>query len=199
MVKFLKTKAYPVANPVWEMPANAGIDGFTPSNTDAFRAAFSEKNPEVAFVSKPDREMESSYYDTTAGWIYVAPGEDVLIPSGLYMQIPEGVALIDMNKSGIATKKKLATGACVIDFSYQGIIHYHVFNFSKKKWTIIKCDEKIMQMLPVLVDTSGAQVEEDIDPADWFKEKSARGAGGFGSTGLGVTPPTAAEGTGAAE
>ena len=41
------------------------------------------------------------------------PGTDILIPSGIKVDVPEGYALIAMNKSGIATKQKLRTGACV--------------------------------------------------------------------------------------
>ena len=41
------------------------------------------------------------------------PGADILIPSGIKVDVPEGYALIAMNKSGIATKQKLRTGACV--------------------------------------------------------------------------------------
>ena len=91
--------------------------------------------------------------------------------------------LLDLNKSGIATKKKLAVGACVIDVSYQGIIHYHVYNFSRDKWAELKCDEKVVQMVQVPV-LSGMEVVENLKPEEFFEEKTDRASGGFGSTGL---------------
>lgn len=41
------------------------------------------------------------------------PGKDICIPSGVKVIVPHGYALIAKNKSGVATKKKLRTGACV--------------------------------------------------------------------------------------
>lgn len=186
MVEFLIAKDYPVKEPKFEFPANAGIDGFVPSNTEEFRKAFAEKNKEVAFVENVPEKVDladvKTFYETSTGTIYVAPHADILIPSGLYMKIPADSALIDFNKSGIATKKKLTVGACIIDYSYQGIIHYHAINTSNS-YQEVKCDEKIMQMVEVKIG-NGAKVTKDIDPKEFFTEESSRGAGGFGSTGL---------------
>jgi deoxyuridine 5'-triphosphate nucleotidohydrolase len=184
MVEFLLTNEYPVKEPKFQFPDNAGIDGFIPSNTVEFRTKLKEKNPELEFYSgafmKPN--VKASYYDITTGTIYLAPHSSTLIPSGLYMKIPSDSALIDFNKSGIATKKKLVVGACIIDYSYQGIIHYHVINTSDE-YQVIKCDEKIMQMVEVKIG-NGAKVYSGLTPEEFFTEKSSRGDGGFGSTGL---------------
>ena len=179
MVKFLKTTEYPVKSPVADYRGyayNAGIDGFIPENTVIFRARLAERNPELKFLSSTDEAVRHSYFD-------IAPGEDVCIPSGLYSKLEKNTMLLDLNKSGIATKKKLAVGACVIDVSYQGIIHYHVYNFSKDKWAELKCDEKVVQMVQVPV-LSGMEVVENLKPEEFFEEKTDRSDGGFGSTGL---------------
>ena len=52
-------------------------------------------------------------------WI-IRPGHSAVIPAGLIFDVPEGHALIAMNKSGVAVKKNLVIGACVIDEDYQG-------------------------------------------------------------------------------
>jgi len=39
------------------------------------------------------------------------PGQSVLIPSGIRVQIPRGYALIAFNKSGVAVKQGLSVGA----------------------------------------------------------------------------------------
>lgn len=185
MVKFLKTTEYPVKSPVADYRGyayNAGIDGFIPENTVMFRARLAERNPELEFIS-PNEIVSNSYFDINTGTLYVAPGGDVCIPSGLYSKLEKNTMLLDLNKSGIATKKKLAVGACVIDVSYQGIIHYHVYNFSRDKWAELKCDEKVVQMVQVPV-LSGMEVVENLKPEEFFEEKTDRASGGFGSTGL---------------
>lgn len=171
MIKFLVTDEYNVKDPVADYRDNgynAGIDGFIPSNTPEFVKAFKEKNPEL--------DIEED------GTIRIPPHGDACIPSGLYSQLEPNTMLLDLNKSGIATKKKLAVGACVIDVSYQGIIHYHVFNFSNE-WRVLKCDEKVCQMVQVPILT-GMEVVHGKKPEEFFTEKTDRATGGFGSTGL---------------
>lgn len=182
MVEFLLTNEYQVKEPKFEFPANAGIDGFIPANTEEFRAKLFEKNPKLFLDEASEVPDNTSYFNLATGEITIAPHSDLLIPSGLYMKIPSDSALIDFNKSGIATKKKLVVGACIIDYSYQGIIHYHVINTSDEYQTI-KCDEKIMQMVEVKIG-NGAKVYSGLTPDEFFTEKSSRGDGGFGSTGL---------------
>ena len=44
----------------------------------------------------------------------LVPGESAFIPSGVKVNVPEGFALIAFNKSGVAVKKNLHVGACVV-------------------------------------------------------------------------------------
>ena len=60
----------------------------------------------------------------------VDPGERLFIPSGIRADVPDGHALVAFNKSGVALKKGLDVGACVVDSDYQGEIHLHLFNIS---------------------------------------------------------------------
>lgn len=108
------------------------------------------------------------------------PGEDALIPSGIKAEIPEGYALIAFNKSGVSTKQRLAIGAEVVDEDYQGEIHLHVYNSGTKNETIT-AGQKLVQM--VLIPVSYAEIVE-VKEGDLFIEKTQRGEGGFGSTGL---------------
>ena len=68
----------------------------------------------------------------------IDPGDRFFIPSGIKANVPEGYALIAMNKSGVALKKGLMVGACVVDSDYQGEIHLHLVNTSYKAVTIKK-------------------------------------------------------------
>lgn len=113
----------------------------------------------------------------------LAPGASVLIPSGLKANVPENYAFVAFNKSGVATKKNLAVGACVIDEDYQGEIHIHVFNFSNSQPATIDPGEKIIQC--VLVPVKYASIEMvDTEEDLWDGEITERGDGGFGSTGI---------------
>lgn len=118
--------------------------------------------------------------DDFPGNHYLSPGDAVNIPSGIKVQVPHGYALIFMNKSGVAVKKDLQVGACVVDEDYQGEVHLHVRNIGSDLQTI-KPGEKLIQAL--LVPVSYENVEEVFSELDLFESPSERGEGGFGSTG----------------
>lgn len=168
MIKFLKTREYSVKSPVFNFEENAGIDIFIPEDTPEFKKVFEEKNKSSVLRD---------------GSIFIPPNGDALIPSGLYTEFPKDVALIIKDKSGIATKKKLKVGACVIDSSYQGISHIHLFNMSSD-WAVVSCGTKITQMVPIKLAIDEVIISEDIDSKDFFTKETARGDGGFGSTGV---------------
>jgi dUTP pyrophosphatase len=110
----------------------------------------------------------------------IQPGEDVCIPSGIRVNVPTGHALVAFNKSGVALKKNLTVGACVVDEDYQGEIHLHLINVGTR--TVYLCPgEKITQFLLVPVKYPQVSIVED---KDLFDSETERGAGGFGSTGV---------------
>lgn len=111
---------------------------------------------------------------------FVQPNGDILIPAGIHVRVPDEMALVFFNKSGVATKKKLAVGACVVDSSYQGEIHLHLHNVGNSSVKVLP-GEKIVQGLLIPISLLNTEV---VDLADLYTEKSARGTGGFGSTGI---------------
>jgi dUTP pyrophosphatase len=113
----------------------------------------------------------------------LAPGESVLIPAGLKVNIPENYAFIAFNKSGVSTKKHLVVGACVIDEDYQGEIHIHIFNHSNRDSVTINPGEKIIQCVLVPVKYASIEMVESEEEL-WNGEITERGEGGFGSTGI---------------
>ena len=110
----------------------------------------------------------------------LAPGQSCLIPSGIKASVPAGHALIAFNKSGVAVKKNLYTGACVVDEDYQGEIHINLTNVGREE-VEINSGEKIIQfiLLPVFYDTI-----EEVELENLYTETTTRGEGGFGSTGV---------------
>ena len=113
------------------------------------------------------------------GTISLTPGDSCLIPSGIKVNVPEGYALIAFNKSGVATKKGLQVGACVVDCGYQGELHINLTNVSAEDQKI-EAGDKIVQfvLLPL-----GDPVVELVEENNLYESKSSRGEGGFGSTG----------------
>jgi dUTP pyrophosphatase len=108
-------------------------------------------------------------------------GKSILIPSGIKIEIPYGFMGLFLNKSGIASKKKLLIGAQVIDTFYSGEVHINLHNVSDEDITI-KSDDKIVQLVivPVVCATPEECKEEDL-----YKDmlmNDIRGEGGFGST-----------------
>lgn len=128
--------------------------------------------------------------------LVVSPGTDLLIPSGIKMEIPEGYMLMAADKSGVVTSKwaclaagrtpkpeafesTVVIGAKIVDEDYQGEIHIHVVNVGKAK-VHIKSGMKIAQFILVPISYEGL---EEVPAAELFGRSSERGEGGFGSTG----------------
>ena len=109
----------------------------------------------------------------------LGPGKSCLIPSGIKANVPDNHALIAFNKSGVAVKKKLHVGACVVDEDYQGEIHINLTNVGNET-VHIESGEKIIQFVLVPVTYDEVSI---VDENNLFDHTSERGSGGFGSTG----------------
>ena len=106
-------------------------------------------------------------------------GKDILIPSGVHCNIPEGYALLGVDKSGIATKKRLTLLAKLIDEDYCGEIHIHLMNLGEYSQEILP-GMKIAQFVLLPVDS---RLPVEIPFEELYRNTtSERGAGGFGST-----------------
>lgn len=148
---------------------DAGIDFFVPT----FDKKFIDD-----FTSKP--ENAEMIWNFSTKEIKIKPHAQILIPSGIKVIVPKGYALVAMNKSGIATKRRLDVGACVVDSSYRGEVHINLVNTSNDTVTISEGD-KIVQFVLNKISTSKPQ-EIDLDEYE-KKSNTNRGTGGFGSTG----------------
>jgi len=110
--------------------------------------------------------------------VSLKPGESVLIPSGIRVQVPRGYALIAFNKSGVSVKQGLSVGACVVDEDYEGEVHLHMINTSDKDQVIVT-GQKLVQFVLIPVAYFDVEEVEEIQ-----SRNTERGTGGFGSTGL---------------
>jgi len=105
------------------------------------------------------------------------PGESNVIPTGVRAEVPAGYMLEVKNKSGIASKRQLVVGACVVDSGYDGEIFVNLHNIGRGT-QVINPGEKVAQVVLVPIETC-AFVETDGE----INDSSSRGDGGFGSTG----------------
>ncbi len=116
-------------------------------------------------------------YLLSDGDVTIAPGETKLLHTGLSMAIPEGYAGLIYARSGLASKKGLAPAnkVGVVDADYRGEIMVALHNHSSLPATL-ENGERIAQM--VITPFLAVDFEESETLSD-----TARGAGGFGSTG----------------
>ncbi|MGZ8600525.1 MAG: dUTP diphosphatase [Actinomycetota bacterium] len=110
--------------------------------------------------------------------VEVAAGERAMVLTGLAVAIPEGHAGLVLPRSGLASKHglTLANAPGLIDAGYRGEIVCAVVNLDRGRPVRIARGDRIAQLVIVAVP--------DLEPA-WVDElpPSARGEGGFGSTG----------------
>ena len=109
-------------------------------------------------------------------------GQSVLIPSGIKVEVPVGRALVFENKSGVASKKKLDIMASVIDHAYAGEVHINLINNGME--TIeLHAGDKIAQAVMYVIDCPVVMEVPEDELYQSIHVASARGEGGFGSTG----------------
>lgn len=111
--------------------------------------------------------------------ITIAGGEQVLIPVGfgLFLGDP-GYAAIVCSRSGLSLKNniRVAQGTGLIDSDYQNEIGVILQNYGKTEYQVNPGD-RIAQLMIQKIE----QVQYDV--VSTFSEVTARGEGGFGSTG----------------
>ena len=109
--------------------------------------------------------------------VTIYPGETVMIPTGISMEIPLGVAGLIFPRSGMASKRGLAPAnkVAVIDPDYRGEIFIALLNHGKVH-QVIQPGDRIAQLMVVPVAQAVVHELEELP-------ETQRGAGGFGSTG----------------
>lgn len=110
--------------------------------------------------------------------INVAPGETVLVPTGLAIHVADpSLAAVLLPRSGLGHKHGLVLGNLVglIDSDYQGQVFISCWNRSSKSYEV-QPSERIAQMVFISVEQVEFRVVEEFAATD-------RGAGGFGHSG----------------
>jgi len=109
--------------------------------------------------------------------VILRPGQRQLIPTGLYIALPEGYEAQIRPRSGLAAKHgiSLLNSPGTVDADYRGEIKVILINLSDEDF-IVRDGDRIAQMVINKIEQIRWQPVDELD-------ETSRGAGGFGSTG----------------
>ena len=110
--------------------------------------------------------------------ITLNPLERVLVPTGLYMELPQGYQCEIRPRSGLALKKGITVlnTPGTIDADYRGEVGIILIKLSNEPFVINNCDRICQMVIMNYTKVEWVEVEELND--------TERGAGGFGHTGV---------------
>lgn len=110
--------------------------------------------------------------------LVIRPGERALVPTGIAIALPEGFEAQIRPRSGLAFKQGLTVcnAPGTIDADYRGEVKALLINLGQEPVTITR-GMRVAQMVVAPFTQAAWQPVESL-------EDTARGAGGFGSTGV---------------
>lgn len=141
----------------------------------------------VKIVNKSKNELPSYETKGSSGMdiranleenIVIKPMERKLVPTGIYVEIPEGYEIQVRARSGLALKHgiSLVNGIGTIDSDYRGEIGIILINLGNEEF-IINNGDRIAQL--VVIKYERIEFKEVKELTD-----TARDSGGFGSSGI---------------
>ena len=110
--------------------------------------------------------------------LVLAPGARSAVPTGLSMAVPAGHEVQIRPRSGLALRHgvTVANAPGTIDSDYRGEVKILLVNFGDAEFTVIR-GMRIAQIVLAPVTRADPKLVDELDD-------TARGSGGFGSTGL---------------
>ena len=108
--------------------------------------------------------------------VVVFPGEVVAVPTGISMELPAGYVALIWDRSGLAFKNGIKTMGGVLDSGFRGEVKVIMTNLSSEKFEAKK-GSRVAQMLIQKYEVPDIEITEELSD-------SARGEGGFGSSGI---------------
>ena len=109
--------------------------------------------------------------------VHLAPGERQLIPTGIFIELPDGYEAQVRPRSGLALKHGLTclNSPGTVDADYRGELKVILVNLSQEE-QVIHSGDRIAQMVVQKVERVGWEEVQEI-------AESERNQGGFGHTG----------------
>ena len=130
--------------------------------------------PQYATSGAAGLDLKANLLET----VILKPFERRLIPSGIFLEIPEGYEVQIRPRSGLALKNGITclNSPGTIDSDYRGEINALLINLSNEPFTINNND-RIAQMVVAKVEKAEFILVQQLNETD-------RNAGGFGHTGV---------------
>ena len=121
---------------------------------------------------------DAGYDLRAAEAVTIAPGERASVGTGIAIAIPEGQAGLVLPRSGLAARHgiSLVNAPGLIDCGYRGELRVLLLNTDRSEPFSVAPGDRIAQLVLVRVETDELEEVAELD-------ETARGVGGFGSTG----------------
>jgi dUTP pyrophosphatase len=110
--------------------------------------------------------------------VLLRPGERALIPTGLYVELPQGFEAQVRARSGLAIRHGigLVNGVGTVDSDYRGEIRLPMINWGAEDF-MIRDGDRVAQMVIAAYERVEWEIAGEL-------AETERGAGGFGHTGV---------------
>jgi dUTP pyrophosphatase len=142
---------------------------------------------EIKVINKSNNELPHYATDGAAGMdiranieteIVLQPMQRMLIPTGIFMEIPDGYEVQVRPRSGLALKNGLTclNSPGTIDSDYRGEVKVLLINLSNEP-QVINHNDRIAQMVVAKYEKATLKLVEELND-------TVRAAGGFGHTGV---------------
>jgi dUTP pyrophosphatase len=142
---------------------------------------------QIKIVNKSDNSLPAYETQGSAGMdvrafikadVVLQPFDRQLIPTGLFIELPDGYEAQLRPRSGLAFKHgiSLPNAPATIDSDYRGEIKVALVNLSQQSYTI-KNGDRIAQMVIARHERANWVIADELNETN-------RGHGGFGSTGV---------------
>jgi dUTP pyrophosphatase len=110
--------------------------------------------------------------------VTIGPGERASVGTGIAVAIPDGQAGLVIPRSGLAARHGISVvnAPGLIDSGYRGEVRVLLLNTDRSEPFAVQPGDRVAQLVIVAVETGGIEEVSELD-------ETARGVGGFGSTG----------------
>lgn len=137
----------------------------------------SRLDPDVALPSYAHPGDAGADLVTTSD-VRIAPGERVVVGTGVAVALPEGYAGFVHPRSGLAARTGLSivNAPGTVDSGYRGEIRVCLVNLDPREPIVLRRGDRIAQLVVQRVERADFVEVEKLD-------ETVRGAGGYGSTG----------------
>jgi dUTP pyrophosphatase len=127
--------------------------------------------PEYATIGAAGMDLKADILEP----VVIEPKSSAVIPTNIYIQLPEGYEAQVRGRSGLAFKYDIISHVGTIDADYRGGIGVKLFNLSNNSF-VVRPGERIAQLIVSKYEKVEWKEVRELDETE-------RGEGGFGSTG----------------